>query len=111
LLMPLDHLDFLVCLQPLRTAFAPDARHSEPPEWLTGSGAEAVDVHLTGAQPRGELLGPVEIRRVDRGTQAVGRIVRNPYRVVLVLVPNHCEDWPKDLLAGNPHRVRHILEQ
>ena len=70
----------------------------------------AVHADLAGADPRRDAARALEVARRHVAGEAVGRVVGDPDRVLLVLVGQDREHRPEDLLARDRHVVAHVRE-
>src|SRR3954467_11632310 len=102
------HLEEL--LEPELAQLAAAPRLLEAAERSEGIEAAPVDVHLPGAQAAGDPLGAGGVGRPDAAGEPVHGIIRDPDRVVVVLVRQDGKPGAEDLLAGDGHRRLHAGE-
>src|SRR4029078_10736773 len=70
----------------------------------------AVDVDLAGADPSRDFLRTRFVHGPDRAGEAVGRVVGDANRLVLILVAEVRAEGPEDLLLRDVHRVFTLAE-
>lgn len=73
-------------------------------------GVVGVDPDGAGAERVGDLDGGVEVLGVDGGGEAVGGVVADPDRLLLVLELGDAAHGAEDLLLHDLHVVRHVGE-
>src|SRR5271155_1525512 len=105
---PDDRLQLQEVAQTELAPLAAVARHFEAAERSVHVARSTIQSHLAGADPCPNapcmqiVLGP------HIGRESIGRIVRDLYRLLLVLVGEYAEHRSEDLFARDGHIVAHI---
>src|SRR5262245_50545913 len=107
---PADVLDLRVFLEPPAPALAADAALLEAAERGVDEVEAVVDPHRAGADAACERHGARRVTGVDRAAEAVGRVVGDAHRLVVVAEGDHGHHRPEDLLAGDADVVRDVAE-
>ena len=91
--------------QPVAAVFAADAGLFEAAKRRQGFVRRAIDHHAAGLQPLSYLTRVRHINALDIGLEALGCIVGDADRLLLVVVGDHTQHRAEDFLAGDAHVV------
>src|SRR6476469_204187 len=103
--LPHDRLHLAVGVQPPRAAVAADAAVLEAAERRLMVALEGVDADVAGLQQLGDRHGPAGVAGEHVVVEAVGAVVGDRDRLVLVVERDGHDDRAEDLLAGRLHLV------
>src|SRR5260221_2941829 len=100
-----DRLHLEAFLETLTTDLPPDARRLVPAERSDEVHRVLVHAEGTGTHAAGDVHALRHVGRPHRAGEAVLAVVRDTHRFALVVVGDHGDDRPEDLLTRDPHVV------